>query len=399
MTRSPTRFPIASRFLAVTLALVAIAALSVHAAAAPSHQDVQSANAKVRKLLADVNNARDTLGALESQLADATAQVDDAQGRYEQITAELIDTKQLLDQAQQEYRTTMNRLNERAVQAYIQGPGQDFEFLTGAVSLGDLSDRIEYVNALAQSDADLAQTVQNTKNRLADQQARLGDLRTKQQALVAQAEAAAQAVADNFAQQQQQYARIKSDLAQAERYKKKVAKQYQQALKLAAQQGYGGAHGSVAIPPGYDGVFQQCPVDGPRSFSDGFGAPRYAGGYHLHKGVDILSPDGTPIVAPFDGVAHTDYNTLGGNVVFVAGKYGEVYNAHLSAFSGNSNGPVRAGDVIGYVGDTGDATGIFHDHFEFHPNMMPSSWPASPYGYSIIEDAVDPYPLLVAACG
>ena len=40
-----------------------------------------------------------------------------------------------------------------------------------------------------------------------------------------------------------------------------------------------------------------------------------------------------------------------------------------------------------------------HDHFEFHPNVMPSSWPVSSYGYSIIEDAVNPYPLLVAACG
>ena len=51
------------------------------------------------------------------------------------------------------------------------------------------------------------------------------------------------------------------------------------------------------------------------------------------------------------------------------------------------------------MGDTGDATGIPHNHFEFHPNVMPSSWPASYYGYSIIEDAINPYPLLVAACG
>ncbi len=55
--------------------------------------------------------------------------------------------------------------------------------------------------------------------------------------------------------------------------------------------------------------------------------------------------------------------------------------------------------MIGYVGDTGDAVGTPHDHFEFHPNVMPSSWPTSAYGYSIIEDAVNPYPLLVAACG
>ena len=63
-------------------------------------------------------------------------------------------------------------------------------------------------------------------------------------------------------------------------------------------------------------------------------------------------------------------------------------------------GPVQAGDVIGYVGSTGLAGGaVNHNHFEFHPNVMPTSWPASYYGYSIIDDAINPYPLLVAACG
>ncbi len=56
--------------------------------------------------------------------------------------------------------------------------------------------------------------------------------------------------------------------------------------------------------------------------------------------------------------------------------------------------------MIGYVGSTGLAGGAAnHNHFEFHPNVMPSSWPASYYGYSIIDDAINPYPLLVAACG
>ncbi len=104
-------------------------------------------------------------------------------------------------------------------------------------------------------------------------------------------------------------------------------------------------------------------------------------------------------MAPFDGYARSDYNSLGGNVVFVTGKYGTVYNAHLQSYSSDSNGPVRAGDIIGYVGDTGDAVGTPHDHFEFHPAVMPTSWPASAYGYSIIEDAVNPYPLLVKVCG
>ena len=154
------------------------------------------------------------------------------------------------------------------------------------------------------------------------------------------------------------------------------------------------------MPAGWEDMLERCPVDGPRTFGDGFGAPRYVGGYHLHKGVDILAPSGTPIVAPFDGTAYSRLQHPG-RQRRLRGRAGTAASTTPTCRRSrpSSDGPVQAGDVIGYVGDTGDATGIPHDHFEFHPNVMPSSWPTSYYGYSIIEDALNPYPLLVAACG
>ncbi len=92
-------------------------------------------------------------------------------------------------------------------------------------------------------------------------------------------------------------------------------------------------------------------------------------------------------------------NTLGGLAVYVTGATGEVYNAHLVGYSANSKGPVQAGDIIGYVGWTGDAYGgVHHDHFEYHPNVIPSNWTVSAYGYSVIDNSINPYPLLVEAC-
>jgi murein DD-endopeptidase MepM/ murein hydrolase activator NlpD len=125
-----------------------------------------------------------------------------------------------------------------------------------------------------------------------------------------------------------------------------------------------------------------CPVHGRGFFSRDFGAPRYAGGYHPHAGNDIFAGGGTPILAPFDGTAVATPNQLGGQAVTVYGTPGYVYNAHLIAYG--KLGAVRAGDVIGFVGNTGDAQGgPPHDHFEFHPRNGP---------------AVDPYPYLLAAC-
>jgi murein DD-endopeptidase MepM/ murein hydrolase activator NlpD len=144
--------------------------------------------------------------------------------------------------------------------------------------------------------------------------------------------------------------------------------------------------------------FSICPVDPPRSYSDDFGAPRFAGGYHPHRGNDILAPGGTPIRAPFSGTAYESSNDLGGLAVTIEGPAGHVYNAHLSAIG--ALGPVSAGTVVGYVGSTGDVIGgPAHDHFEWHPAVIPTDPWVSPYGFGVIDDAIDPYPYLNAVCG
>ena len=88
-----------------------------------------------------------------------------------------------------------------------------------------------------------------------------------------------------------------------------------------------------------------CPVGGPHAVSDNFGDPRPepGGGFHWHQGDDIMAASGTPILAPFDGVASVSHSFLGGLGVYVHGEYGFVYNAHLSQLG--TLGPVQVGDV------------------------------------------------------
>jgi murein DD-endopeptidase MepM/ murein hydrolase activator NlpD len=130
------------------------------------------------------------------------------------------------------------------------------------------------------------------------------------------------------------------------------------------------------------GIFRVCPVPYYTDIANNFGImvriPHVPP--HRHMGNDIAAPLGSPILSPFDGYATTTWNSMGGNIVHVEGEFGSTYHAHLSSYG--ALGPVEAGDVIGYVGTTGDALGP-HDHFEWHPWNGP---------------AVDPYALLVAAC-
>jgi murein DD-endopeptidase MepM/ murein hydrolase activator NlpD len=134
------------------------------------------------------------------------------------------------------------------------------------------------------------------------------------------------------------------------------------------------------------------PVYGTASFGDSFGAPRpdVPGGWH--HGEDIFAAAGTPLLAVADGTLHTiGFNRIGGYRIWLRDTEGnEFYYAHLSAYSplaveGRS---VQAGDVIGFVGDTGDADGgAPHLHFEIHPSSMAG------LGY---DGVVAPYSILLA---
>jgi murein DD-endopeptidase MepM/ murein hydrolase activator NlpD len=132
------------------------------------------------------------------------------------------------------------------------------------------------------------------------------------------------------------------------------------------------------------------PLFGPASFGDSFGAPRsdVSGGWH--HGEDIIAPRGTPILAVADGtVFSVGWNDLGGWKLWLRdGQGNEFYFAHLSAFSSLAveGQHVRAGDVLGFVGNTGD-TSVMHLHFEIHPVDLLS------LGY---DGAIAPYPFLVA---
>jgi murein DD-endopeptidase MepM/ murein hydrolase activator NlpD len=120
--------------------------------------------------------------------------------------------------------------------------------------------------------------------------------------------------------------------------------------------------------------FILCPVLGGSAYGDSWGAPRSGG--RRHQGVDMLSPAGTPLQSVVSGVVNQTTNPLGGVAIQLFGDNGtRYYYAHLSAYEGLS-GWVPQGQVIGYVGDTGNATGIPHLHFEIHPG---GGVPVNPY--------------------
>ncbi len=112
-----------------------------------------------------------------------------------------------------------------------------------------------------------------------------------------------------------------------------------------------------------DGVWV-CPLPVAK-FRNDWGEPRSGG--RKHEGTDMFAPMGTPIITPINGTVRFDESGLGGRQFWLKTDKGvTVYGAHLESYG--TAGKINAGDVIGTVGDTGNAKGgAPHLHFEVHP--------------------------------
>ena len=106
---------------------------------------------------------------------------------------------------------------------------------------------------------------------------------------------------------------------------------------------------------------------------------------HIHAAIDILAPRGTPVISAADGtVTKLRWSGAGGNTVYINDAQStEYYYAHLDHYAPllHEGMQVHRGDVIAYVGTTGNAP------------------PQTPHLHFAIEQngtAVDPYPILLA---
>ena len=131
------------------------------------------------------------------------------------------------------------------------------------------------------------------------------------------------------------------------------------------------------------------PVQGltPRAVQSRFGAERDAG-RRAHEGIDIFAPRGTPVVAVAGGIAQPSTNGLGGTVVWLhqPGAGRTFYYAHLDRWAFDDTRIVAEGDVLGYVGNTGNArTTAPHLHFGIYDDGA-----RDPLPYVAADDPIPP---------
>jgi len=300
-------------------------------------EKIRAGNRKLRRLQREMN-------ALATSIARTEDRLSHARERMRKLRRE---TAQL----EQEALRLEDELDQRNREAYMLGSAPVLYVLT-ASSAAEAAARLGFLNEMSRRDEELAFEVAITTDLIAGVRVQIA---RKWQVI--------------------EISRLKL-VADRKALRKKMARFRQLVAELNVRVEQIQLEISLMRP------FRLCPMGGPYAIADNFGAPRHEpdGGFHLHQGNDIMAAKGTPILAPFDGVASVSHSSLGGLGVYVHGEFGYVYNAHLSRLG--TLGPVEAGDVVGYVGSTGHSSGP-HNHFEWHPEN---------------GDAIDPYEYLLQVC-
>jgi murein DD-endopeptidase MepM/ murein hydrolase activator NlpD len=343
----------------------------------------KSLDATVARLDARLSVIADKLQSLNASIAFVTSALNTRQAAYEALQAQLVIKKRELQAAEQRLRWQQMVFNQRMAQSYKQGDVDYMSFLLGSTDYEEMVSRAHLVGDLVSADSNLVgqlsaarATVAAEKRDVAAQTALARRLRDEVQK---KRDALASLRADQLsAQASTRAARRAKSKALAGVESNIHAWEAQEAVLASESQGLAGdIQGIAGHGDGKYSGSMQWPVSGP--VTSGFGW-RIHPIFHVrkfHAGIDIGAAYGTPIHAADGGrVIYATWMSGYGNTTIVDHGSGiSTLYAHQSSIA-ISSGTVSKGQVIGYVGATGYATGP-HLHFEVRINGNP----VDPLGY------------------
>lgn len=289
----------------------------------------------------------------QARLDESTRKIEVLEDRLETADHRIEEIEERVEQLKKRDAKLEAEVVERAKTLYMSGRGDMLQALFGAKSIGELSDAAEMLSQVSLDDSDVFIDLARSRAELTKLQ---DELLGRQKEL-----------RDSFdalkKEHDKQQATFDAIAADYESLQDRVAPSAPSAARIRAT----------------GGMF--CPVGGPTSFVDSWGAPRSG---HTHQGVDMMGSYGTPLIAIVSGtVTYAAYDGSGGNMIFISGDDGNAYWYMHNQENYVTGGRVTAGQTIGTLGDTGNAAGTPHLHFEYHPGG---------------GSAVNPYPLVASLC-
>ncbi len=324
---------------------------------------VFSGSAAGEESLSDLEARMDSI---QAELDATTIKIERLRDETDHLHEQITSIKLRMSELEEEKRALVQDAIDRADSLYRSGTVGMAEALFTSNNFSELSTRAELLSQVSSEDSgvfvELSRTQLEMDQLSSDLVAREAELKRATEALRAENEK----LQAKFHSVATEYQRLRQKLAAA-------------TTPSAPASTAGAPAAPIKINVSGD---MTCPVAGPVSFVDSWGAPRSG---HTHQGVDMMADYGTPIVAIVSGtITYAAYDGSGGNMLFLSGSDGNDYwYMHNQENFVGEGAQVTVGEQIATVGDTGNAAGTPHLHFEFHPGR---------------GAAVNPTPLVSSLC-
>lgn len=320
----------------------------------------------------DVEEAHDDLADAEDRLAEIEAIVNEVAAEVERQRFAVRDAERQLAEVEAQEAALLASFEDRVARLFKQGPDLTFETMMSAEGADELIARTELLSRVVDGDqVDLQRLeavgiqVQAQRDVVREQQRQLEDQLAEQELVLEEAEelrasralaaADAEARAEELAVERDELEDEEADLAAlVERQQEQEAARQ----RGTQQQGSAPSGGGGGAPPAASGGLA-WPMCAPATSEYG---PRWG---RMHRGIDLGAPTGAAIRAAQDGtVIFAGWQGGYGQLTLISHGGGLVTAyAHQSRMAVGQGARVSQGQVIGYVGTTGNVTGA-HLHFE-----------------------------------
>lgn len=374
-------------------------------------QQLEQENQKYQKILddtkSDIAEKEEYKSALVSKVQVLDEKIAVTREKISSLNDDIKEKQDAYDKGLSEVEDQFDALANRLRILYMSGNATDLEIIFGAKDFSDLIDKMELVKSLANSDKELISEIQTKLDELSTKKESLEadkkDLETQQASLKSDQDEFNKLISDNdeilknlYASNSEAQHSLESAALQSDEIEAKIS-EYYAAQKAAAEQAAKASQSSssgsssVIVPSGSGFAW---PTPGFVSLSSEWFEDREV---YNHGGIDIAGAGimGTPVVAAADGTVVATNSSCThnwgksyscgcgggyGNYVMISHAGGKmtVYG-HLTSLTVSSGQSVSRGQVIGYVGSTGNSTGP-HLHYECRLNGVRYN-PMSEYPY------------------
>ncbi len=345
-------------------------------------------NQQIDALNEQLDDYQAQLDSLNQQEADQTTQIMRLDEEISSKNAYIDQKNQEIAQKQAEVDQTMDELKKSMRTNYMNGSTSWLDALLGSEDFGSFISNLEYTKRVAQHDQELKDKLDEQmasldadKKVVEDEAAQLQGVRQSEQDKLNEVESTKSQIASVQNDIQSTANAVNAKLGESEDKSKQLSQNYQQTQAKQNQAEKELAEAQAAADQDLNNYINNngAPSNNPAS-SSGFICPLPAGSYHIsqpyggsHTGVDMAAPKGTPIYASKSGTVvtaqHWDGHSTGGmqsygNMVQIMHDDGSsTLYAHCSSINVSVGQRVSQGQVIGYVGSTGNSSGN-HLHFE-----------------------------------